>query len=70
MRRASLPLLVLALCAAPLHAQVIRGLLLDAASGAPIRQGRLSLLGDDRVTLDRGESDVEGRFLLQLPGEG
>jgi hypothetical protein len=70
MRRASLPLLVLALCAAPLHAQVIRGLLLDAASGAPIRQGRLSLLGDDRATLDRGESDGEGRFVLQLPGEG
>ncbi len=68
------PILVAALCllgAAPLGAQSVRGTLVATPGGQPV-PGALVVLKDALGhTVDRGESDAQGRFELRaaIPGE-
>jgi hypothetical protein len=61
---------LLLLSAAPLRGQAIVGQLLDATTGAPLRDGRLDLLSGDRDLPSHAASDSTGRFVLALPDEG
>jgi hypothetical protein len=63
-------LLLLVLFAVPLRGQAIVGQLLDASTGATIRDGHLDLLSDDRAVLSRAVSDSTGHFRLEFPDEG
>jgi hypothetical protein len=65
------PLLtVLVLWNAPLRAQSIRGLLLDAESGAVISAATMVLLTEDSVAVGNVVTDPGGAFLLAAPRPG
>jgi hypothetical protein len=61
---------LLLLSAAPLRGQAIVGQLLDATTGAPLRDGRLDLLSGDRDLPSHAASDSTGRLVLARPDEG
>ena len=54
----------------PLHAQTIRGRLLDAQNGRPIDLGILVLLTLDQDTVTLTASNADGRFSLTAPETG
>ena len=54
----------------PGHAQAIRGRLLDARTDRPVSAGSVVLLGVDGTRISVGESDADGTFQVNAPGQG
>lgn len=68
MRRISLALL-LVLAPAALRAQVVRGSVVDAATGAPVARAAVRLLAADSA-LAVAVTDTAGRFVIRAPRAG
>jgi hypothetical protein len=68
--RAAFGALALAASAAPLHAQTIRGRVVDATSGEPVPQAGVTVLTPENRTFARARTGADGAFAIQLRGPG
>jgi hypothetical protein len=66
----SLITLGLALCAAPLDAQAVRGELVDRGTGRPIEAAFVTLLDSAGLEVARALTSLGGTFLLHAPAQG
>lgn len=66
----SLALLLLAATALPAHAQVVRGTVVDATTGALVSDAGVYLLNRDQEVVARTLADSAGAFLIAAPGTG
>lgn len=73
-RSVLVPFLVLTLVTAvppgPVHAQTVRGILVDEHTGQPVELGTVKLYTVDRDSLDAALTDEEGFFELMAPESG
>ncbi len=73
-RRLRLPLLLTAATfaagAPSLSAQVIRGTVVDAATGDAVAAAYVAILDTGGVAVGGGATGADGRFLLRVPGRG
>ena len=71
-RRAPLPLLAIALllAAAPAHAQLVRGVVVDSASDEPLAGATVRLVGADGSAVGGALLGDNGRFALRAPTSG
>lgn len=58
------------LAAAPLHAQIVRGRVLDARSGEPVPQASVTALTVEQRNGGRARTAADGTFTLQLRAAG
>lgn len=70
MPRLGLLLLLLATAIVPAQAQVIRGILTQAGSDAPLADAVVTITDTARVTLDETRTSATGRFLLDARNAG
>lgn len=69
-RAASLTLLLTIVAARPILAQVVRGTVLDAESGASIDMAQVALLAEDDRVVRQHMTDTAGRFVIRAPNAG
>lgn len=70
MRRALVLLLGLLVSASSLRAQTITGVLIEADTESPLRDGVMTLLGRDTTVLAQTRTDSAGTFTFTLPRSG
>lgn len=63
-------LTLVAVDAAPLEAQTVRGRLLESGRETPVGSGMVVLLTETNAVIDRTVTDEEGRFVLRAPDPG
>ena len=62
--------LMLFAASAPLHAQIVRGQVVDSVTQVPLAQATIALIDRDGAEQARTVTDDEGRFLLRAPAAG
>lgn len=70
MRRALVGLIPLFLVCLPLHAQTVRGAVVERTTDRSVGTGFVVVLGADSAELGRVLTNVRGQFTLRLPGAG
>src|SRR5438034_6614100 len=58
------------LLAGPVHAQIVRGQVVDSVTGVPVGGGSAILLAADTTEVTRTVTDPQGLFLLRAPAAG